>query len=203
MRLIEDMTFQYGSERDKTALNALRPHPELLAGSHCVYVYSLCDSEIAYPNEAGRIIYIGEASRTNEPSGVRFAGHISKSLTEGNNYTTNHTVTAYYYGRHKLRLQIYRLDACETNADRKSMEKRLIAGHVKRFGSQPIGQGTTGPNYTPKAISNLRLSPDEEEAITLTIRSKRLLLPHSSIIAYPLGAEGEVHDHQLKESKIL
>ena len=174
MRLIADITFQYGSESGKAALNALGPHPELLAGSHCVYVYSLADSEVAYPNEAGTVIYIGETCRINEPSGVRFAGHISKSLTEGNNFTTNHTVTAYYYGKRKLRLQIYRLDACKANSDRKSKEKRLIAAHVKRFGSQPIGQGTTGPSYTPKAISSLRLSPEEEAAIAQPLRSTGL-----------------------------
>jgi hypothetical protein len=174
MRLIVDITFQHGSESNKAELNALRPHPELLAGSHCIYIYSLVDSEIAYPNEAGTVIYIGEACRTNEPSGARFAGHISRSLTEGNNFTTNHTVTAYYYGKRKLRLQIYRLDACEMDSDRKLMEKKLIAAHVKRFGAHPIGQGTTGPSYTPKAISNLRPSPEEDAAIVPTPHSDRL-----------------------------
>lgn len=171
MRLVADITFQLGSEKDRAVLNALRPHPELISGAHCVYVYSLAESGIAYPNESGTAIYIGEVCRLNEPSGVRFAGHISKSLVVGNNFTTNHTVTAYYYGHRKLRLQIYRLDSCTTDADRKSQEKRLIAAHVKRFGAQPIGQGTTGQSYTPKAISNLGLTPEEETAIALTICS--------------------------------
>ncbi|WP_431274456.1 hypothetical protein ACQ858_20965 [Variovorax ureilyticus] len=171
MRIIEDITFQCGGETDKSALSALRLHPELPAGSHCVYIYSLADSEITYPNEAGAVIYIGEACRVNEPSGVRFAGHISKSLTEGNNFTTNHTVTAYYYRKRRLRLQIYRLDTCASDSDRKAIEKRLIARHVKRFGAQPIGQGTTGPSYTPKAIVNLMPTPEEDAAIAVGLRS--------------------------------
>jgi hypothetical protein len=172
MRLIADFTFQDGSHPDKKALNALRNHVELTAGAHCVYVYSLADSEIPYPNEAGTVIYIGEACRANTPTGQRFAGHISKSLTGGNTFTTNHTITAYYYAKRNLRLQVYRLDACETDTDRKAKEKRLIAAHVKHFGAQPIGQGTTGPSYTPKAISNLGLMAEEEMAIALTLHSR-------------------------------
>lgn len=169
MRLIKDITFQDGSDTDKTALSELSAHAELGTGVHCVYVYSLADSEIKYPKEADSIIYIGEACRKNKPTGKRFAGHISKSCTIGNNYTTNHTITCYYYSKQKLRLQIYRLDACNTDTERKSAEKRLIAGHVRRFGAQPLGQGTTGPNYTPVAISKLFLSADEEAAIALTL----------------------------------
>lgn len=175
MRAIVDLTFQYGSNSDKIALNELGNHAELVTGAHCVYVYSLADSEIQYPKETGSIIYIGEACRANEPTGKRFAGHISKSPTKGNNFTTNHTVTYYYYAKQKLRLHIYRLDDCKTDAERKSTEKRLIVGHVKRFGAQPLGQGTTGSNYTPKAISNLCLSAEEEAAIALTLRSSGML----------------------------
>jgi hypothetical protein len=171
MRIVADFTFQYESGSDKRVLYSLSHHEELVAGAHCVYVYSLAEAEIPYPNAAGSVIYIGEVCRVNEPSGKRFGGHISKSLTAGNNYTTNHTVTAYYYARRKLRLQIYRLDACEAHKDRKLQEKRLIAAHVKRFGAQPIGQGTTGPSYTPKAISKLALRLEEETVVTPTRNS--------------------------------
>jgi hypothetical protein len=167
MRIVADFTFQYESDSDKRVLSSLRKHEELVAGAHCVYVYSLAEAEIPYPNAAGSVIYIGEVCRVTEPSGERFVGHISKSLTEGNNYTTNHTVTAYYYARYKLRLQIYRLDACEADAERQLQERRLIAAHVKRFGAQPIGQGTTGASYTPKAILELDLRLEEEAVVTL------------------------------------
>jgi hypothetical protein len=165
MRLVVDLFVQQGSRSDRTALSVLKAHDELIRGSHCVYIYSLAEGIISYPNEPGSVVYIGEVCRVKEPTGRRFAGHISKSLLEGNNYTTNHTVTAYYYAAHKLRLQIYRLDACEKRTDRKLQEKRLIAAHVQRFGSQPIGQGTTGPGYTPKAISLLELNSSEKAAI--------------------------------------
>lgn len=166
MRLVVNSIFQHGSDSDKAVLSTLLTHADLVAGAHCVYVYSLVDSKIMYPNKAGSVIYIGEACRAKEPSGKRFTGHISKSLTEGNNYTTNHSLTVYYYAEHKLRLQVYRLDACKTEADRKSKERKLITAHVKLFGAQPIGQGTTGSNYTPKAISNLELISEEIASIT-------------------------------------
>lgn len=165
MRIVADFIFQHGTDADKRALNALRNHTELVTGSHCVYVYSLTESNILYPNETGSIIYIGEVCRANEPSGARFAGHISKTLTQGNNYTTNHTLTAYYYAKHRLRLQIYRLDTCDNAADRKLQERRLITAHVKQFGALPIGQGTTGPGYTPKTIYGLTFSSDERNTI--------------------------------------
>lgn len=170
MRLVKDIVFQIGTELDKNSLKALSPHPDLIAGTHCVYIYSLSDSEVPYPKENGSIVYIGEVSRVSTPSGSRFSGHISKSLYEGNNFTTNHTLTAYYYGGHKLRLQIYRLDNCDSRKYRKQKEKNLIAAHVRRFGAQPIGQGTTGPSYTPDAFSKLIFLEEEIEAINTTIK---------------------------------
>jgi len=105
--------------------------------------------------------------RTVGPSGGRFAGHISKSLTIGNNYTLNRTLSVYHHGGHKLRLRVFRLDSCETAASRKAVERRLIAAHVARFGAQPMGQGTTGPSYTLKAISRLAITPEEDAIIAL------------------------------------
>jgi hypothetical protein len=173
LRLIEDIVFQEGSESDRGALSAFRNHVEMSAGSHCVYIFSLADSQIPYPSQPGSVIYIGEAGRTVAPSGGRFTGHISKSLTIGNNYTLNRTVSVYYHGGHKLRLRIFRLDSCETAASRKAVERRLIAAHVARFGAQPMGQGTTGPSYTPKAISRLAITPEEDATIALVALPER------------------------------
>ena len=160
--------FQEGSRSDRAALSAFRNHVELSAGTHCVYIFSLAELQIPYPSQPGSVIYIGEAGRTVGPSGGRFAGHISKSLTIGNNYTLNRTVSVYYHGGHKLQLRIFKLDSCETAAGRRTVEGRLIAAHVARFGAQPMGQGTTGPSYTPKAISRLAITPEEDVAIALT-----------------------------------
>jgi hypothetical protein len=167
LRLIKDIVFQKGSQSDRAALSTFRSHVELSAGTHCVYIFSLADSQIPYPSQAGSVIYIGEAGRTVAPSGGRFAGHISKSLTIGNNYTLNRTLSVYYHGGHKLRLSVFRLDSCETAAGRKAVERRLIAAHVVRFGAQPMGQGTTGPSYTPKAIARLAITPEEESFVAL------------------------------------
>jgi hypothetical protein len=160
MRLIADITFQAGCPSDEAALNALHPAPS--AGSHYIYIYSLAHSAIDYPNGAGTIICIGARS-----------------------HLTSDMVSSYYYGGHRLRLQIYRWDASESDADPKSEENRLVAAHVKRYGSQPICQRTVGTSYATNIGLDPEFSADEVTAVALTFVPAGLSASFESIDTAP------------------
>ena len=166
MRLVSDIEFEINTESDKSILSSLSNNHDLQNGTHCVYVYSLSNSEIIYPLQLGKVIYIVEASRENEPTGNLFSNHISTTMTQGNNAPTNRAISMYYYSGYKLRLQIYRLDNVTTEIERKDQEKKLYTLHAKLFGALPIGQGTTGLSYTPDTLSDLQTNEIENAAVT-------------------------------------
>jgi hypothetical protein len=64
-------------------LAALKNEPTLCAGTHVVYVYFLADDLISYPKGQSNIIYVGEAMRDLEPTGVRFRQHVTPTAISG------------------------------------------------------------------------------------------------------------------------
>jgi len=166
MRKAIEVEFQINTEEDKSILSVISKNEELKVNTHCVYVYSLADDDILYPIEKGKVIYIGEAWRQNEPTGKRFTGHITKTSNEGNNFTTNRAISSYYYSGFKLKLEVYCLDNVNTEQARKEQEKKLYTLHAKKYGALPIGQGSTGENYTPENLKTIIGSNVENSAIT-------------------------------------
>ncbi len=118
-------------------------------GASVVYIYSIADEPINYPNKPGNVLYIGEAQRSLEPTGKRFAQHISSSENKGGDSGTIYSLSRYYWQGKRIRLRIFLLDA---TADREKTERDLLLAHVKDFGALPICQGTTGSNYRTTAL---------------------------------------------------
>lgn len=102
------------------------------------------DKSIEYPEKIGNVIYIGEALRHTEPTGKRFAQHISTGSDVGGDSGTIYSLSRFYWSGECFRLRIYLTDE---NEDRKELERQLLRAHVKEFGALPICQGTTGENY--------------------------------------------------------
>lgn len=129
----------------------------LAINASVVYIYALTDETVNYPNEPGHVIYIGEAGRPTEPTGKRFAQHISTSETQGGDTGTIYSLSRYYWRGKKIRLQVFHI---YDSATRKAIERKLISAHVKKFGALPICQGTTGRNYSTTLLSNLDIAED-------------------------------------------
>ena len=128
---------------------------QLAINASVVYIYALADETVNYPNEPGHVIYIGEAGRPTEPTGKRFAQHISTSETQGGDTGTIYSLSRYYWCGKKIRLQIFHV---EDGKARKAIERNMISAHVKKFGALPICQGTTGKNYGTTFLSNLDIA---------------------------------------------
>lgn len=109
-----------------------------------VYIYKLVDRYINYPIRDGRVIYIGEACKKKNPTGLRFSQHISFNASIGATGPVNYTVHKYYWEGYKIQLDIYIVD----EKDRKDIEIELIDYHIKKYGSTPIGQGSSGKKVT-------------------------------------------------------
>lgn len=123
--------------KDKTNKNYIRPSVNV------IYIYSLVDSDIPYPNENGKVLYIGESCKHKQPTGLRFSQHIASNEHGGRGGNINYTLHRYYWNGVKLSLDIYDIGSV-TNKQRKKIEKELIDAHIKIYGAPPIAQGTSG-----------------------------------------------------------
>lgn len=152
-----DICIQYGSETDRRYLLDRVRDPKLGTNTNAVYIYSLVDETVNYPNKPGHVIYIGEAGRPTEPTGKRFGQHISTGASSGGDSGTIYALSRYYWLGKRIRLQIFLEESKER---RKQQERRLLNAHVKEYGALPICQGTTGENYKTTVLSALTISPD-------------------------------------------
>lgn len=112
-------------------------------GVNVIYIYSLVDSYIAYPNSAGKVLYIGEACKISNPTGLRFYQHIASVENGSRGRNINYTLHKYYWNGIKIALDIFVLKPTTTE-ERKYLERYLINSHIKIYGSFPIAQGTSG-----------------------------------------------------------
>ncbi|MEW7912539.1 hypothetical protein [Pseudomonas fulva] len=147
-----DIHIQKNTPLNRQYLLSMVKDAGLAINASVVYIYALVDETINYPDDPGHVIYIGEAGRPTEPTGKRFAQHISTSETQGNDSGTIYSLSRYYWRGKKIRLQVFLVDDSVT---RKTIERKLISAHVKKFGALPICQGTTGGNYSTTLLSNL------------------------------------------------
>lgn len=112
-------------------------------GVNVIYIYSLVDSYIPYPNKEGKVLYIGEACKKSSPTGLRFYQHISSKHNEGRNRNGNYTLHKYYWNGFKIAVDIFDVGEV-SDKGRKEIERELIESHVKIYGAQPIAQGSSG-----------------------------------------------------------
>lgn len=150
-----DIFIQNQKGCDRRYLLNLTRDEKLGIGVNVVYIYSLADEIVNYPVRSGHVIYIGEAGRASEPTGKRFAQHISTSSNKGRDTGTIYSLSRYYWMGKRIRLQIFLIDISN---NKKNVERELLNGHVKEFGALPICQGTTGLNYSTTMLSSLIVS---------------------------------------------
>lgn len=162
MKPLIEVVIQKDTPINRSQLLDLKRDKRLAANVSVVYIYSLVEEGVNYPNELGHVIYIGEAGRPSEPTGTRFAQHISTSETQGSDTGTIYSLSRYYWRGMKIRLQIILVEDSEA---RKALERNLLSAHVKKFGALPICQGTTGSNYCTTLMS--AFNPPEDHASLL------------------------------------
>lgn len=114
----------------------LKNRTELGAGINVVYVYFLHGSLLPYPKGESNILYIGEAMRDSEATGVRFRQHITPSEKIGADTGNNFTLSQYFHAGWHVGLSIF-----ETDTNRLKHERNLIYAHISRYGAPPIAQG--------------------------------------------------------------
>ncbi|WP_291570849.1 hypothetical protein [Clostridium sp. UBA4548] len=144
-----DSLLSLGKKNIKKVANPFYIGPNL----NVIYIYSLVDITIPYPKKNGKVLYIGEAKRA-DATGKRFSQHISNSSSTGSNNNGNYCLNCYYWGGYKLNLKIYDIGNI-TKSQRKDYESFLIKCHVKKYGSTPIAQGTSGKHYRVSHINEL------------------------------------------------
>lgn len=123
-----------------------------------IYIYSLVESEIQYPNKEGKVLYIGEACKKKDATGLRFSQHIASTQNGGRGANINYSLNKYYWNGIRIAIDIYEIKKA-TDKERKQIEKYLINSHIKIYGALPIAQGTSG--ILVDDIDNI----DETEAI--------------------------------------
>lgn len=151
-----DIFIQNGTKIDRQYLVGRVRDVELGKNSSAVYIYSLADETVNYPNKPGHVLYIGEAGRLNEPTGKRFGQHISTGESVGGDLGTIYALSRYYWLGKRIRLQVFLVK----DGQRKVHERDLLLAHVKEFGTLPMCQGTTGTCYTTNRMSALVTSQD-------------------------------------------
>ena len=137
---------QLNTENDRNLLLTLKDinHDNYIGkGVNVIYIYSLVDRFVSYPNKDGNILYIGEACRHADETGVRFSQHISSKPNEGRNRNVNYTLHKYYWNGFKIAVDIFDIGDI-SDKRRKEIEGELIDCHTKIYGAQPIAQGSTG-----------------------------------------------------------
>lgn len=120
--------------RDELA--SLKNNPAVGISAHVVYVYFLLNRLIPYPKGCSNILYIGEAMREVEATGVRFRQHITPSATVGADTGNNFVLSQYFHAGWSVGLSIF-----ETDMHRVERERDLIYAHISLYGSPPIAQG--------------------------------------------------------------
>ncbi|WP_306544307.1 hypothetical protein [Malikia spinosa] len=121
---------------NREQLSALKLHKSLGVGVNVVYVYFLVNKIFPYPKGNSNILYIGEAMRESEPTGVRFRQHITPSNFEGSDMGNNFILSQYFHANWVIGLSIF-----GTNEERKDRERDLIYAHISLYGAPPIAQG--------------------------------------------------------------
>lgn len=158
MNLHMEICIKSGSEKDRQCLLDRVRDPRLGQNANVVYIYTLVDETVNYPNKRGHVIYIGEAGRSTEPTGKRFCQHISETESKGGDSGTIYALSRYYWLGKCIRLQIFLVESKEK---RKDQERSLLNAHVKEYGALPICQGTTGANYKTTVLSALPVSSEQ------------------------------------------
>jgi len=158
MTLHADVCIQNGTKIDRKYLLDCVRDAALGKKSHVVYIYSLVNDSVSYPNKAGNVIYIGKAGRESESTGKRFAQNISTGQDEGGDSGSIYALSRYYWLGKPIRLKIFLL---KSKQERKDAERQLLNVHVKEFGALPICQGTTGDNYKTSYLANLKITPEQ------------------------------------------
>lgn len=157
-----DQIIKKDSSFDRGYLQGLSRCPLLSINVSVVYIYSLVGNDIEYPNCSGKILYIGESEKNTEPTGTRFAQHISPKEEKGATGGMNYCLSCYYWSGTKIRLRIFLLNE---NENKKAIEKELLQIHVKKFGALPICQGTTSNFYHTTKLHKLKISDDLKKLI--------------------------------------
>jgi len=145
------------SVSDRQKLLDLKSDLRLGGGVSAVYVYSLVNESINYPDRLGEIVYIGEARREKRTAD-RFGQHISTDHNRGGDTGTNFTLSRYYWLGKKLKLRVYILDNTKIAHSRQSVETALLRWHIKEFGALPIAQGASGESYKVTMINALDIA---------------------------------------------
>ena len=154
-----DICIQQSNETsNRQNLLALSGDSSLGVGTNFVYIYSLVDESVNYPNKEGKVVYIGKTGRTKEPTGKRFGQHISTTADKGGDLGTIYALSRYYWKGSKLRLQIFSM---RNEEEITSEERKLLKCHVKEYGSLPICQGTTGRNYKTSELASLDVADQQ------------------------------------------
>lgn len=137
---------QLNTENDRGLLLTLKnkKHKNYInKDANLIYLYSLVDSTIPYPNKEGKILYIGEACRHTVSSGYRFSQHIESKRSGGRGRNVNYTLHQYYWNGIKLRVDIFDIGEA-TDTERLNLESYLIKSHLKIWGALPMAQGSSG-----------------------------------------------------------
>lgn len=164
------------TNRDELA--SLKNNPAVGIGTHVVYVYFLQNRLIPYPKGDSNILYIGEAMRESEATGVRFRQHITPSATVGADTGNNFALSQYFHAGWSVGLAIFK-----TDIRRVERERDLIYAHISLFGSPPIAQGKTphdpaGRNRTTHIasfIANNKAAIDQATAVLTTLVDEHAL----------------------------
>lgn len=165
MNLHADVCIQNGTTVNRQYLVDCVRDSALGKKSQVVYIYSLENDSVCYPNKAGNVIYIGEACRSTEPTGKRFSQHISTGQDEGGDTGTIYALSRYYWLGKPIRLKIFLVNS---EQERIEAERQLLNVHVKEYGALPICQGTTGKNYKTSYLSDLKVTPEQLALLNIT-----------------------------------
>lgn len=117
-------------------LASLKNNPVVGIGINVVYVYHLLNKLIPYPKGKSNVLYIGEAMRESEATGVRFRQHITPSAIVGADMGNNFTLSQYFHAGWDIGLSIFK-----TDIHRVDRERDLIYAHISLYGAPPIAQG--------------------------------------------------------------
>lgn len=137
---------QLNTDNDVNLLSTLKDEKHVNyidKGVNVIYIYSLVDSSIPYPNKEGKMLYIGESCKCANPTGLRFSQHITSKSDEGKNANINYALHRYYWNGFKIAVDIFDIGD-DLKERRKEIERDLIESHVKIYGALPIAQGASG-----------------------------------------------------------
>ncbi|MBB3696559.1 HNH endonuclease [Flammeovirga yaeyamensis] len=121
---------------DRQELLDLRRSEKLGCSISVNYIYFLTEEFITYPSGQSAILYIGEAMRKSENTGVRFVQHITPKKETGSDSGNNLILSHFFHNNWKIGLVVF-----ESNQSRKLIEREMIYWHIQQFGAPPIAQG--------------------------------------------------------------